>query len=187
MIINGLSNTKLLILPYCYGIDAKLAKAVYMIKDLAFYGDAVSDFPEDVMPYSSWVKYDVNGTDYANGRFADFAAVPVKLDGDDPIPIEDYKIEGSCICLPISLEGVVEVRYRKRPTYLNGDNLDEPLSIDSELHQLATLRTAYYIYALEDPEAADRVLAEYNRQLSIVMSRARKVRTPKKFKDIRGW
>ena len=164
-----------------------LGEFSYMIKDLAFYDDAVSDSPEDVMPYSPWIKYDIDGWNYANSCFADFAAAPVTVDGDYPIPIDEYKIEGSCICLPISLEGVVEVRYRKRPTYLCESNLDDTVSIDTELHQLAVLRAAYYLYELEDPEAADRALAEYNRQLGVVMSRTRKVRTPRKFNDVRGW
>ena len=158
----------------------------YMIKDLAFYDDAVSELPEDVMPYSPWIKYDINGANYANGRFADFAAVPVTVDGDDPVPIDDYKIEGSCICLPISLEGVVEVRYRKRPTYLCESNLYDTVSIDTELHQLAVLRAAYYLYELEDPEAAERCLAEYNRQMPLVVSRLRKVKTPRKLKNVWG-
>jgi len=159
----------------------------YMIKDIAFYSEAESELIDDVKPYSYWVEYDINGQKYANNKFADFAAAPVMIDGGEPYALDKYKIEGSRIYLPRDLCAEVEVTYRKRPEAINADNEKDELDIDAELHQLVALKAAYYIYYLIDSEAADRCLAEFNRQLSIVMSHMHKVRTPKKFKDIRGW
>jgi len=158
----------------------------YMIKDLSFYDDVAGDMPEDVAPFGAWTEYDLDGVKYANGRFASLAASPVMIDGDEPRELREYKVEGSLIYLPSNVCGEVEVKYRARPTPLTLDNRENELDIDAELHALIPLKAAYYVYCLDDPEAAERCLAEYNRQMPLVVSRLRKVKTPRKLKNVWG-
>lgn len=158
----------------------------YMIKDLSFYDDVAGDMPEDVAPFGTWTEYDLDGVKYANGGFASLAASPLMIDGDDPRELREYKVEGSLIYLPSNVCGEVEVKYRARPMPLTRDNSTAEVDIDAELHALIPLKAAYYVYCLDDPEAAERCLAEYNRQMPLVVARLRKVKTPRKLKNVWG-
>ena len=79
------------------------------------------------------------------------------------------------------------MKYYEAPDKLGEHNLSNELDIDFRLHELVALRAAYYIYAVLDPEAAKVCDTEYQKLLSIVMSTMPRVRTPKKFRDVRGW
>lgn len=177
--------------------DVKLkftGDCLYMIKDVTFYGDALSENIEDVMTYGPWIEYDMNSQKYANAGFMEFASVPVAIDGDNSVELREYKIEGSRIYIPTSICGIVEVPYRRHPKTLTVDDVptDESvpcseLDLDPELHELVPFLAAYYLYYLDDPEAADTCYKEYQRRLGVVIAKIRKVRTPRKFRDVRGW
>ena len=164
-----------------------LGKYSYMIKDLSLYGELTGDLVEDVVPYAPAVRYDLSDKKHVGERFQDFASLPVRYNDVDLNAPTDYKIEGKAIYLPAEKRGVYEVSYYKKPTPVDEDNMDLPIEIDDRLEDLLPLRAAYYFYMVTDREVAERCNAEYLRLQSIVMATMRKIRTPVKFRDRRGW
>lgn len=161
----------------------------YMIRDLAFYGEVISDELDDVITCSSWIEYDMKNSGYAGEGFLDFAAKPVSInDGATAVDPSDYKIEGSKIYLRRDMMGTYEVSYLKNPKRITNLNSAEQLDIEPQLHDLVALRAAYYLYNVTDTEIADRLNAEYQKALAIALGNVRKVRTPSKFKNVlKGW
>ena len=164
-----------------------LGEYSYMIKDLSFYGELQSELEEDILPHSKWVEYDMKSPLYAGAAFLDFDSLPVRFDNVDINSPEDYKIIGSKIYLPADKHGVYEVRYRRRPTAVTADNEGDEIDIDRELHNLIAPRAAYYMFYVTDDDVAERCEAEYQKLLAIYNSKIKKVRTPAKFRDVRGW
>ena len=159
----------------------------YMIQDISFFSETTSDIEEDIMPYSVYVRYDLDSSLYTAGRFLDFAPLPIRYNDTKLISLDDCKIEGSAIYLPADKAGIYEVQYYKKPTHTDADNADSEIDVDSRLSDLLAPRAAYWFYLVTDREVADRCLREYERLYSIVMATLRKVRTPLKFRDRRGW
>ena len=158
----------------------------YMIKDLSFYDELVSPIASDITTYSQWVKYDLASEKYVGGRFLAFDSAPAKCDGKNVNTPNDYKIEGSAIYIRAERPGVYEIRYRARPAMVDADNLDLPLDLDEEVHNVVAPRAAYYLYYMVDEDVADRCNLEYQRLYAQYMS-IRKVKTLPKFQDVRGW
>ena len=170
--------------------DVKLifeGEHTYMIRDVSFYSETVSDLIEDVAPYTGWQGYDMASSVRAGDGFLDFAALPVRYNEADLNAPDDYKIEGSMIYLPAAKVGEYSVTYYKRPIEIDADNKDEEIDVDARLHDLIALRAAYYFYLVIDREISEKCNNEYLRQQSLVMATMRKVRTPKQFRDVRGW
>lgn len=159
----------------------------YMISDVSFYSETDSDLIEDVEPYSSWKGYDLSSAKYCGKNFLGFSSLPIRFRNADLNAPTDYYIEDSTVYLRRGQEGVYEVKYYRAPAKLGEGNLSNELDIDFRLHELVAPKAAYYIYAVLDPEAAKVCDIEYQKHLSIVMSTMPKVRTPKKFRDVRGW
>lgn len=159
----------------------------YLIKDVTFYDELISDVEDDVETYSPWRGYDVASENYAGGNFLDFASQPIRFNNVSLNSPRDFKIEGSVIYLPADKHGVYELSYYKRPTHVNADNDHIEIDIDVRLHPLVALRAAYYIYQLVDEEAAANANNEYQRVMSLTVSTMPKLRTPKKLRDLRGW
>lgn len=159
----------------------------YMISDVSFYGELDDDMVEDVDVYSPWTAYDLGAGRYAVGDFLDFAGLPVRARNVDLNSPNDYYIDDKKVYLPRHKEGLYEVRYYKAPDKLTELTLDSEIGVDFRLHDLIPYRAAYHIYAIVDPEAAKVCDVEYQKLLGIVLSTMPKVRTPKKFRDVRGW
>lgn len=160
----------------------------YLIKDVSFYNELDGDIEDDVDIYSPWIAYDLKNGNYAGGNFLDFASLPIRFNEVSLNSPNDYRIEGSVIYLPADKQGTYELNYYKRPTHLNADSVgEEELDLDPRLHILVALKAAYYIYALVDEEAAASADAEYQKNLSLVMTTMPKLKTPKHFRDTRGW
>ena len=159
----------------------------YMISDVSFYAELEDDMEEDVDVYSTWMGYDLACGKHRADGFLGFSSLPVRGHNVDLNAPTDYYIEGSKIFLPRHKEGVYEVRYYKAPNKISENELDSELDVDFRLHDLIALRAAYYIYAILDPEAAKVCDTEYQKLLTIVMTTMPKVKTPRKFRDVRGW
>lgn len=159
----------------------------YMIRDISFYGELSGPLVNDVEPFSYWQEYCMTDPKYLGERFLGFESLPVRFDNVNLNTPDDYKIDGNAVYLPADKSGVYEVQCKLKPRKVNADNLDLGLDLDPELHILAPLRAAYYMYYLTDSEAADRCNAEYQKTLAIVVSKLRKVKTATKFRDVRGW
>lgn len=159
----------------------------YMISDLSFYSELDGPLTEDVDIWSPWVCYDMKSSKYLGESFLDFASLPVRSHDVNMNAPSDYRIEGSCIYLPAEKSGVYEVKYYERPVEVDADNLDVELNIDFRLHELAALRAAYYIYAVLDAEVAAQCNNEYRALYGVVLSTLPKIRTPRRFRDVRGW
>lgn len=158
----------------------------YLIKDVSFYGELVSERAEDVKPYSEWIGYDINGVDYANGRFMAFASTPVRFSKVSLNSPYDYKIEGSVLYLRAEKPGVYELEYMVKPNEVqNKDNSE--LDIEPQLQDLVALRAAYYLYSMTDTEIAERCDKDYQRLLAIAIANARKVRTKSGYRDRKRW
>ncbi len=162
-------------------------KYSYMISDVSFYSELDGDMAEDVDIYSPWVAYDFGDGKHKVGDFLDFASLPVRFRNADLNAPTDYYIDGKTVYLPRNKEGVYEVRYYKAQGKIDADNLDFEIDSDFRVHDLIALRAAYYIYAVLDPEAAKVCDTEYQKLLAIVMSTMPKIRTPRHFRDVRGW
>jgi hypothetical protein len=158
----------------------------YMISDLSFYSELVSPIAEDVTTYSKWQRYDLASEKYVGGRFLDFASLPVRHDNVDLNSPRDFKIEGTSVFIRSDLEGIYEISYRVRPSRIDADNDSLEIDIDRELHNLIAPRAAFYLYYMVDEEVADRCNIEYQRLYAQYM-RIHKVKTPQKFRDVRGW
>ena len=158
----------------------------YMIRDLSFYDELISSIAEDIIPYSSWMKYDIASIKYAGHRFIGFDSLPIKSDNVSLSSPRDYKVEGSTIYIRSDCTGIYEVSYRARPETVNADNLDRELDLDAELHNIVAVRAAYYLYYMTDDEVADRCNIEYQRLMAQYM-KIRKLKTPMQFRDTRGW
>lgn len=158
----------------------------YMISDLSFYSELVSPIAEDVTTYSKWQRYDLASEKYVGGRFLDFHSLPVRHDNVDLNSPRDFKIEGTSVFIRSDLEGIYEISYRVRPSRIDADNDSLEIDIDRELHNLIAPRAAYYLYYMVDEEVADRCNIEYQRLYAQYM-RIHKVKTPQKFRDVRGW
>lgn len=158
----------------------------YMISDLSFYSELISPLVEDISTYSKWQRYDLSSEKYLGGRFLDFESLPVRHDNVDLNTPRDYKIEGSSVFLRSDLEGIYEISYRVRPSRIDADNDSLEIDIDRELHNLIAPRAAFYLYYMVDEEVADRCNIEYQRLYAQYM-RIHKVKTPQKFRDVRGW
>lgn len=159
----------------------------YMIRDVSFYSETVSDLAEDIVPYTGRYGYDMAKTVYAGDAFIDFSHLPIRYNDVDLNAPTDFKIEGSVIHLPAGKPGEYTVSYYKRPIEVDADNKDEEIDVDARLHDLLALRAAYYFYLVIDREISEKCNAEYMRQQSLVMATMRKVRTPRQFRDVRGW
>lgn len=159
----------------------------YMISDVSFYSEIDGPLSEDVDIYTTWMGYDLASTKYVGGKFLGFSSLPVRFRNVDLNAPTDYYIEDSKIFLRRSQPGIYEVKYYKSPDKVDADNLNFELDVDFRLHDLIALKAAYYIYAIADAEAAKVCDAEYQKQLGIVMTTMPKVKTPKKFRDVRGW
>lgn len=167
---------------------SEFEKFNYMISDVSFYSELDGDAAGDVDIYSPWVAYDLgsSGKHQAAG-FLGFSSLPVRFRNVDLNASTDYNIDGSKVYLPRHKEGVYEVRYYKAPAKVDADNLGLELDADFRVHDLIALRAAYYIYAVLDTEAAKVCDSEYQKLLAIVMSTMPKIRTPRHFRDVRGW
>lgn len=159
----------------------------YMIADLSFYSELDSDLVEDVEVWSPWVCYDMRSSKYLGNNFLDFASLPVRSHDVNLNAPSDFRIEGSCVYLPAEKTGVYEVKYYERPVEVDADNLSVELNIDFRLHELASLRAAYYIYAVLDEEVAAQCNNEYKTLYGVVLSTLPKIKTPRRFRDVRGW
>ncbi len=159
----------------------------YMIADLSLYSELDSDLVEDVEVWSPWVCYDMKSSKYLGESFLDFASLPVRSHDVRLNAPSDYRIEESCIYLPAQKTGVYEIKYYERPVEVDADNLDAELNIDFRLHELAALRAAYYIYAVLDEEVAAQCNNEYKTLYGVVLSTLPKIKTPRRFRDERGW
>jgi hypothetical protein len=159
----------------------------YMISDVSFYDELEDDMVDDVDVYSPWTAYDLGTGRYAVGDFLDFASLPVRNRNVDLNSPYDYHIDGKIVYLPRQKEGVYEVRYYKAPGKVSEHTLDGELEIDFRLHDLIPYRAAYHIYAILDPEAAKVCDTEYQKLLSVILSTMPKIKTPRKFRDVRGW
>ena len=159
----------------------------YMIKDVSFYNDLAGENESDVKIYSDLIKYDIASVEYAGSRFMAFSNLPVRCNNVSLNSSHDYKIEGSNVYLPANKYGVYEVEYLVQPASVTADNVDAEIDIDPQLHDLVALKAAYYLYMLTDSEVAASCNNEYQRLLGIVLTKIRKVKTPVKFRDVRGW
>lgn len=159
----------------------------YMIKDLSFYGELSGPILDNVEPFSYWKEYRMTDTKHLGERFFGFENLPVRFDNVDLNTPNDYKIDGDSVYLPTCKSGIYEVKCRLKPQRVDADNLDKELDLDPELHLLVPLRAAYYFYYLTDSEVADRCNAEYQRTLGMVVAKLHKVKTPSRFRDVRGW
>lgn len=159
----------------------------YLIKDVSFYDELDGDVLEDVDIFSPWVSYDLAADNYAGGSFLDFASIPIRYNDVSLNSPKDYRIEGSIIYLPADKPGTYELSYYKRPITVDADNDEVEIDIDARLHGLVALRAAYYLYSLIDEEAAANANTEYQKNLSLVITTMPKLRSPKKFRDRRGW
>ena len=158
----------------------------YMISDLSFYAELISPIVEDITTYSKWQRYDLASEKYVGGRFLDFHSLPIRHDNVNLNSPRDYKIEGTSVFIRSDLEGIYEISYRVRPAKIDPDNDELEIDIDKELHNLIAPRSAYYLYYMTDEEVADRCNIEYQRLVAQYM-RIHKVKTPQKFRDVRGW
>ncbi len=158
----------------------------YMISDLSFYGELISPIAEDITTYSKWQRYDLASEKYVGHRFLGFDSLPVRHDNIALNSPRDFKIEGTSVFIRSDLKGIYEVSYRVRPAKVDADNEEFEIDIDRELHNLIAPRAAYYLYYMTDEEVADRCNVEYQRLVAQYMC-IHKVRTPKKFRDVRGW
>ena len=159
----------------------------YMISDVSFYSELEEEMPEDIEPYTVWKGYDMASSRYVGGNFLGFSALPVRFKNVDLNTINDYYIEGTNVYLRRTQPGVYDVKYYHAPKKVDEQNLESNLDVDFRLHELIALRAAYYIYAVLDPEAASVCDREYQKLLGLVMTTMPKVKTPRKFRDLRGW
>ena len=159
----------------------------YLIKDISLYDELDGDVEEDVDIFSPWVAYDMAAANYAGGAFLDFASIPIRFNDVSLNAPRDYRIEGSIIYLPADKPGAYELSYYKRPEHFDLDNDGIEADIDPRLHVLVALRAAYYLYAIIDEEAAENANTEYQKALSLVMTTMPKLKSPKQFRDRRGW
>lgn len=159
----------------------------YMIRDVSFYSETVSDLSEDILPFTGQCGYDMADSVYAGDAFLDFARLPIRYNDVDLNAPTDYRIEGSVVYLPARAEGEYSVTYYKKPIEIDADNEDLEIDVDPRLQDLLSLRTAYYFYLVVDREISEKLNTEYLRQQSLVLSTMHKVRSPRQFRDVRGW
>ena len=159
----------------------------YMVRDVSFYSETVSDLSEDIVPFTGWSGYDMASSVYAGDLFLDFARLPIRYNDADLNAPTDFKLEGSVVYLPARAPGEYAVTYYKRPLEIDADNKDSELDVDARLHDLIALRAAYYFYLVVDREISEKCNEEYLRQQSLVLSTMHKVRSPRQFRDVRGW
>lgn len=159
----------------------------FLLKDLSFYDDTISDEDSDVRIYSPWVEYDMSSIEYAGARFMCFSSAPVMADSVVLKSPYDYKIEGYKVFLRADAPGEYEVEIMTQPERIVNDD-DTEMEIESQLADLVPLRAAYYLYNATDTEIADRCNAEYQRLLAIALANLRRLRTQSRYRNVlKGW
>lgn len=158
----------------------------YLIKDVSFYGDVKSEYPEDVDVFSPWVKYDLKGIDYLGERFMAFDSTPVRFDNVSLNSPYDYKIEGASVYLRADRPGIYEISVMVRPRSI--EDLNDSVDVDPQAEDLLALLAASYLYSVTDTEIADRCMQEYQRILPIALANARRIKTPSQYRNtLKGW
>lgn len=158
----------------------------YLIKDVSFYGELISDSEDDVDIYSEWVKYDLASIKYAGSRFMAFASAPVRWWNASLNSPHDYRIEGSAIYLRTDKPGVYEVECMTKPAEIVSED-NSKVEIEDQLSDLVALRAAYYLYSMTDEEIANKCNTAYQQQLAVALANVRKVKTQSGYRDRRGW
>lgn len=158
----------------------------YLVKDVSFYGELISDSEDDVDIYSEWVKYDIASIKYAGSRFMAFASTPVRWWNTSLNSPYDYRIEDSAVYLRTDKPGVYELEYLIKPNEVKNED-DSELDIELQLQDLIAPLAAYYLYSMTDEEIAERCHAKYQSMLAIALANVRKVRTQSGYRDRKRW
>lgn len=168
-------------------LSLKTVSGAHLVRRISFYSDGSFDRAEDVYAYGDELCYCMSDSRYAGERFAAFAPCPVSLGSRLLKSPEEYRLDGDALYLPTARAGEYLVRYACLPDELCEDNVDAELDIDARVHDLVSLRAAYYLYLLTDSDVADRCGAEYQRLLPTVLARLRSRSQLSGLRDIRGW
>lgn len=158
-----------------------------LIRGISFYSDAAFADSDDVYVYGDEIGYRMSDARYVGDSFAAFAPCCASLASRQLRYPDEYRLDGDVIYLPVSRTGEYFIRYIRLPERICEDNADCELDIDARIHDLVSLRAAYYLYLLTDSDVADRCNAEYQRLLPAALVHVRRQPSSFGIRDTRGW
>ncbi len=152
----------------------------YDIINLATYSFLLSESTQDVESYSQYKEYDIKKSD---PLFISFISMPRNEINEI---IEEVQISGSIIKIPISYEGFINIRYKKRPEFITPSDYDKNLDVSRECEHLLALLTAAYLLSDDNRELSAYYMTLYRDGISAVKLYNR-VFTGVAYKDVLGW
>lgn len=132
---------------------------------------------------SYYTEYDIGAL---CGDFRSFPEKPLRLGTLLLQEGRDFLLEGSRVRLAKGHEGLLEIRYLRRPKKLHADNMDKELDILPEALHLLPLLVASYLWADDRAELASYYLGLFRSELS-EMKKERLAHTLAAYQSRNGW
>lgn len=161
---------------------------VYYVQNIAIYDALTSEKVEDIPTYGEFSTYDIASL---TSDFVTFVKPPIADAKRDKAFIlnQDYFIEeDGKIFIPLSVNGVYEIRYHRRPKQITSVDIDANKTIDlkEELCALLPNLVASYIWLDDEPEKAQYYYSLYTAQVSEIMAQ-KKAMKPFVYRNKTGW
>lgn len=158
----------------------------YYVRNIAMYGELLSDNASDIPEYGQYVFYRVRD------NVADFAGMesPPVIDSDTGKVLDStaMKVENDgTIGLKYELKGQFSVRYRHLPTQINADmDEDTELDVDNDTASLLPNLVASEIWLEDEPSLSQLYRNRYNEQVALIMSKDKDYTTAT-IRNSNGW
>lgn len=147
----------------------------YEVMDLLIYDKIIGENAEDIPPYER-----IRITpDRMTDDFIAFAELP--RDGEGRI-ISGAYIDGREVVLPLGYNGVVSIRYERRPRKILQDTAD--IDIGPEAAHLLPLLTAYFVWINDEPDLAESYLELYR---ELAANEKRRGARSAEYSDVLRW
>ncbi len=160
----------------------------YTVRNLAMYGQILSDAEEDIPAFESFTRYDMSKL---VDDFLGLCSPPIlELDEFHRLN-QGYDVEnGRIILLPRGSSGCFKVSYQRRPRALidegNAAGDSSIVDLDADLAALLPELTAAYVLAEDEAQLANYYLSLYRARAGEIVTKSRNT-APVAFKNKNGW
>lgn len=174
------SYTPVRFIPASTTVKLTFSGIVGAVQNLGFFASVIS---ETLIPiFGEYVEYDMTklASDYIN-----FTSSPCRS-GGDAVPNCIYR--GTKLLIPSSERGRITVRYKRKPTAIDLDSVenDDEIDIDPECEDLLSLLVAYHITLEDNRNKALIYLEQFNQMAALAKAQRFKDRNDTVY-TLYGW